>query len=106
MKLLPICIYTTYQEQFGMALESRILSNLYMENLKQASIRHQIIINTFAIWPNGVDTIDRFLLQVNVIKKTIKFSMRMEVDNKIHSVDISGNRTSYGILKVKLSHTR
>ncbi|GJQ78407.1 hypothetical protein Trydic_g22231 [Trypoxylus dichotomus] len=100
-----------YQQEFGMtigSLLSPVLSNIYMEEFERRAMDSyelqpkmwlSYVDDTFVIWPHGEEEINGFLQHLNGLEESIKFTMELEVDNKIPFLDISVHKQSDGTLR-------
>ncbi|GJQ72706.1 hypothetical protein Trydic_g1363 [Trypoxylus dichotomus] len=129
IELLSICANSTYfhvdnkfyQQGFGMAVGSPLspaLSNIYMEEFERRAMESYELKpkmwlrygdDTFVIWPRGEEEINGYLQHLNDSEESIKFTMELEVDNRISFLDVLVYKQSGGTLRTtvykKPTHT-
>jgi hypothetical protein len=113
MELLEVCLKTTYfqvnhkffQQKDGMAMGnslSPIVCDLYMSHFEELALDSstykpscwfRYVDDTFVIWPHGLNTLQDFLLHLNSIRPSIKFTMEIEVNNSIPFLDVLVTKT-------------
>ncbi|GJQ72861.1 hypothetical protein Trydic_g1510 [Trypoxylus dichotomus] len=65
--------------------------------------------DTFVIWPHGQEEINGFLQHLNGLEESIKFTMVLQVNNRIRFQDVLEHKQSDGTLRTtvykKPTHT-
>ncbi|GJQ71095.1 hypothetical protein Trydic_g1001 [Trypoxylus dichotomus] len=84
---------------------SLVLSNIYTEEFERRAMDSyelkpkmwlRYVDDTFVIWPHGEEEINGFLQHLNGLEESIKFTMEVEVDNRIPFLDILVHKQSDG----------
>ncbi|GJQ81292.1 hypothetical protein Trydic_g20507 [Trypoxylus dichotomus] len=94
---------------------SPVLSNIYMKEFEEerwihVNLSQKCGVNdTFIIWPQGKEEINRFFLYLKDLQESIKFTMELEMDSTISFLDVLVHKHFDGILRTtvykKPTHT-
>ena len=117
MDLLECCLDNSYFQEkdrfysqndglpMGSPL-SPIVANIFMEWFESEALDHapkkpklwlRYVDDTFIIWDGSDDELEQFLLHLNSIKTTIKFTMEKEANNQLPFLDVMVRRNNQKI---------
>jgi hypothetical protein len=109
------CFNNEYFEQRdGMAMGSPlspVIANFFMEDFEERAINqstlkptcwYRYVDDIFAIWPHGKASLTIFLEHLNSLHKNIQFTMEIEEEGHLPSLDIDINKKSNGSLGHKV----
>jgi hypothetical protein len=108
MELLDVCLTTTYfqfedkfyQQKEVMAMGnslSLVVTNIFMEHFEEIALdtpEHKptnwprYVDDTFLVWQHGRARLQEFLHDLNSFRPTIKFTVKMEVNNTLPFLDV------------------
>ncbi|GJQ82805.1 hypothetical protein Trydic_g13507 [Trypoxylus dichotomus] len=72
----------------------------------KAKMWHRYVNDTFVIWPHWEEEINGFLQHLNALQEAIKFTMQLEVDNKIPFLVDNSPMAHYGRRYIKSRHAQ
>ncbi|GJQ86455.1 hypothetical protein Trydic_g10362 [Trypoxylus dichotomus] len=97
---------------------SPVLSNIYMEEFERRAMDSyelkpkmwlRYVDDTFVIWPHGEEEINGLLQHLNGLEESIKFTMELEVGNRVPFLGVLVYKQSDGTLRTtvykKPTHT-